>query len=187
MRSAVTRLPSSVKVPATFFSSRKMPLSAIRSASRWLSLLIALAGAAAATAGPGVAREYRFDTLTIDHPVARATPPGAKTGLVFFTIDNAGNRSERLLRASTPVAAGVVMHQMAHSGGMMTMRAVPSLEIGAGSHLELAPGSYHLMLIDLKQPLRTGEQFPLVLTFERLGTVTTTVTVEDLGASGGKR
>jgi copper(I)-binding protein len=150
-----------------------------------LLLLLALtAPAALAATAP---RDYEFDTLRIDAPIARATPPGAKTALVFFTVSNMSNRTERLLRASTPLAAGVVLHQMVQSGGMMTMRAVPSLEIGPGMRLELGPGAYHLMLIELRQPLKLGEQFPLTLTFERLGTVTTMVTVEEMGAMPGGR
>lgn len=150
----------------------------------WIAMPLALLlGAPLATSA---VEDFKYGSLTIEQPVARATPPGAKTGLVFFSIDNASNASERLLRASTPVAAGVVLHQMAQSGGMMTMRAVPSLEIGPGMKLELGPGGYHLMLIDLKQPLRAGERFPLTLTFQRIGTVTTMVTVEELGAGRRK-
>jgi copper(I)-binding protein len=47
----------------------------------------------------------------------------------------------------------------------------------------LAPDGYHLMLVDLKQPLRVGETFPLMLTFQRAGTVRTVVTVEPMGAA----
>jgi len=153
--------------------------------ARWIAILIALTCGAPPIAA-GAVQQFKYGTLTIEQPVARATPPGAKTGLVFFSIDNASNASERLLRASTPVAAGVVLHQMAQSGGMMTMRAVPSFEIGPGMRLDLGPGGYHLMLIDLKQPLRAGERFPLTLTFQRIGTVTTMVTVEDFGAGERK-
>ena len=160
----------------------------MRCMSALIANVFALAACAAFAANPSSPAEYRFEPLRIDRPIARATPPGAKTGAVFFTIDNAGNRADRLLRASTPIAAGVVLHQMTQSGGMMTMRAVPSLEIGPGMKLELGPGAYHLMLIDLKQPLKAGERFPLTLAFERLGTVTVTVSVEDIGAaSGGHR
>jgi len=158
----------------------------MRCMSAVVANVLALVAGAALAANPSSPAGYRFEPLRIDQPIARATPPGAKTGAVFFTIDNAGNRAERLLRASTPVAAGVVLHQMTQSGGMMTMRAVPSLEIGPGMKLELGPGAYHLMLIDLKQPLKSGERFPLTLTFERLGTVTVSVTVEDIGAAAGK-
>lgn len=155
--------------------------------SALIAHVLTFAAFTALAANPASPAEYRFEQLRIDQPIARATPPGAKTGAVFFTIENAGNRAERLLRASTPVAAGVVLHQMAQSGGMMTMRAVPSLEIGPGMRLELGPGAYHLMLIDLKQPLKSGERFPLTLTFERLGTVTLSVSVEAVGATPAER
>ena len=129
------------------------------------------------------AQEYRADALRIADPVARATPPGARTAVVYFTVDNASNDSERLLRASTPVAGGVSLHQMAFEDGVMKMRAIPSVEIGPGGRLELKPDGYHLMLVELKQPLRAGETFPLMLTFERAGTIRTVVTVESMGAA----
>jgi copper(I)-binding protein len=133
------------------------------------------------------ADSYPTDSLRIDHPFARATPPGAKTGGVFVTIDNASNQSDRLLRASTPIAAGVVLHQMVVDGGVMKMRAVPSLEINPGGRLELKPNGYHLMLLDLKQPLKVGEKFPLTLTFERGGALLISVVVEDVGAMPAER
>jgi copper(I)-binding protein len=131
------------------------------------------------------AHEYRTDSLRIIHPFARATPPGARTGAVFFTVDNAGKETDRLLRASTPIAAGVVLHQMALEGGIMKMRAVPSVEVRSGGRLELKPSGYHLMLLDLKQPLKVGEKFPLTLTFEDAGTILISVWVEDMGAMDG--
>ena len=142
----------------------------------------AVAAAAAMLAMTGFAEEYQLDTLRIDRAFARATPPGAKTGVVFFIVDNAANTADRLLRASTPIAAGVALHQMAVDEGMMKMRAVPSLEIRPGGRLELQPGGYHLMLLDLKQPLRVGEKFPLTLTFARGGSITVSVQVEEMGA-----
>ncbi|MDQ2961893.1 MAG: copper chaperone PCu(A)C [Pseudomonadota bacterium] len=133
------------------------------------------------------AHEYRTDSLRIDHPFARATPPGAKIGGVFFTVYNFGNQTDRLVRASTPIAAGVVLHQMAFDGGVMKMRAVPSVEVRPGGRLELKPDGYHLMLVDLKQPLKVGEKFPLTLTFERAGGVLISVPVEDMGAMPPQR
>jgi hypothetical protein len=135
----------------------------------------------------GFAQEYRLDPFLIDRPIARATAPGATTGVVFFTISNAGNTTDRLLRASSPVAGGVALHQMAVEGGMMKMRAVPSLELRPGARLELQPGGYHLMLLDLKHPLKVGEKFPMTLTFERGGTVTVPVQVEAMGATPERR
>ena len=154
------------------------------SAMRWTLVALAFISAVAIAAPPEPNR-FEFGSLRVDHPYARATPPGAKTAAVYFTLDNVGNATDRLLRASTPVAGGVVLHQMTQKDGMMVMRAVPSLEVIPGGRLELSPGGYHLMLIDLKQPLKAGEQFPLVMHFERTGTVTATVRVEDMGASSG--
>jgi copper(I)-binding protein len=147
----------------------------------WSKLLLG-ACAAAMLCPTAAAQEFRAGPLRIDHPYARATPPAAKTGAVYVTVDNAGSSTDRLLRASTPIAGGVVLHQMTLDGGMMKMRAIPSLEIRPGARLELAPDGYHLMLLDLKQPLRRGDQFPLMLTFERAGTVRIEVTVEEMGA-----
>lgn len=155
---------------------------------RRLARMLCVAGAVLATITvPGFAQEDRLGPLRINQPYARATPPGARTGGVFFTVDNSRNAIDRLLRASTPIAAGVVLHQMVVDGSVMKMRAVPSLEITPGGRLELKPGGYHLMLLDLKQPLRVGEKFPLTLTFERSGTMLVTVSVQDMDAVPGVR
>ncbi|HEX8012164.1 MAG TPA: copper chaperone PCu(A)C [Casimicrobiaceae bacterium] len=151
---------------------------------------ISCIGAAALLAwlpSAGTAQEYRLDPFLIERPIARATVPGAKSGAVFFTISNAGSTTDRLVRASVPVAAGVALHQMAVDEGMMKMRAVPSIELRPGARLELKPGGYHLMLLDLKGPLKAGEKFPVTLTFERAGGVTVPVQVEALGAMPGAK
>lgn len=140
----------------------------------------------AALPAEALAQDYRFGGLRITAPVARATPPGAKTGAIYLTVDNGSNDIERLLRVSSPIAGGVAMHQMAFEDGLMKMRAIPSIEINPGGRLELKPDGYHLMLIDLKQPLKVGEKFPLMLTFERGGTIRVVVTVEEMGATPAK-
>lgn len=149
----------------------------------WIRLSIA-AGLVAISATPLAADPYQLESLRIDHPFARATPPGAKAGAVYFTVDNAGDTADRLLRASTPVAGGVALHQMVVEGGVMRMRAVPSVEVIPGGRLELTPSGYHLMLLDLKQPLKAGERIPLTLTFEHGGTIQISVPVEGMGATG---
>ena len=149
---------------------------------RWVWMVCTLVAAGGTLPIPGFAEEYQLDTLRIYHALARATPPGAKTGIVFLTVDNAANTADQLVHASTPVAAGVALHQMAVDEGMMKMRAVPSIEIRPGGRLELQPGGYHLMLVDLKQPLKVGEKFPLTLTFAHGGAITVSVPVEEMGA-----
>jgi periplasmic copper chaperone A len=129
------------------------------------------------------AHDYKLRSLTIDHPFSRATPPGAKSGGAFFVVQNAGTTPDRLVHAASPVAGAVELHQMAVDGGVMKMRAAQALGIGAGGKLELKPGGYHLMLVDLKQPLKAGDTFPLTLTFERAGTIEVSVEVEAMGAT----
>jgi copper(I)-binding protein len=127
-----------------------------------------------------LAHDYVLKSLRIDQPFARATPPGAKTGGVFFTVENRGEIGDTLIRASSPIAGAVELHQMAVEAGVMKMRAIPAVEVKPGGKLELKPGGYHLMLFDLRQPLQKGDKFPLTLTFARAGTLEVSVVVEDM-------
>ena len=134
------------------------------------------------TAGDLAADEYRLQSLRIVHAFARATPPGAKSGGAYLTIENSGTTAATLVSAASPIAGAVELHQMAMEGGVMTMRAVPALDVPPGGKLELKPGGYHVMLLDLKQPLNVGDKFPLKLNFQNLGTVEIAVEVEAMGA-----
>ncbi len=154
---------------------------------RWGCIYCALAAAFAVLPTIGFAHDYELGNLRIKHPHARATVPGARTGGVYLAIDNASNTPDRLLRASTPVAAGAAVHQTVMEDGMVKMRAVPSVEIRPGGRLEMKREGYHLMLLDLKQPLKAGESFPMTLTFERGGTVTVSVEIEEIGAMPWER
>lgn len=129
------------------------------------------------------AHDYALKSLRIDHPFARATPPGARTGGVFVTVENKGDRPDRLLSASTPVAGLAELHSMSVDAGMMSMRGVDGLDVKAGQTLELKPGGYHVMLSQLKQPLRVGDKFPMTLRFENAGAVEVSVWVEEMGAT----
>ncbi|HEY1438965.1 MAG TPA: copper chaperone PCu(A)C [Casimicrobiaceae bacterium] len=132
-----------------------------------------------------LAQDYVLKSLKIDRPFARATPPGAKAGGVFFTVENRGEIGDTLIRASSPIAGTVELHQIAVEAGIMKMRAVPAVDVKPGGKLELKPGGYHLMLFDLRQPLKKGDRFPLSLTFARAGTLEVSVVVEDMTMSIG--
>ncbi len=138
--------------------------------------------ALALSSAPALAEDYKLKNLVIDHPYARATPPGATTGGAYVTVENMGATPDKLLAASTPAAKFVEIHQMSMNGGMMTMRAVQGIEIKAGARIELKPGGYHLMLLDLKKPLRTGAKIPLTLVFEKAGKLEVSAWVEDMTA-----
>lgn len=143
-------------------------------------------------AQPVAAREYALGNLRIAHPNARPTPPGARTGGAYLTIENAGKEPDRLLRAASPAAGAVEIHSMTMEGGMMRMRAIPALDIPPGRTVVLASGGYHVMLLDLKHPLAVGDKVPLTLTFEKAGAIDVEADVEAAGAgaagkAGGMR
>lgn len=120
-----------------------------------------------------MAHDFRQGDLRIDHPYATPTRPGLTTGAVYIrAIKNNGPESDRLLSARTPVAATAELHRMEMDGDVMRMRAVPAIELPAKSEVRLrhsTPSGHHLMLLELKAPLKDGDRFPLTLTFQRAG------------------
>ena len=93
---------------------------------------------------------------------ARATVAGQKATGAFMVLT--APEGARLVGASTPAANVAEVHEMVMEGDVMKMRAVSGgLELPAGKPVELKPGSYHIMLIDLKAPLAAGSAVPLTL------------------------
>jgi hypothetical protein len=119
--------------------------------------------------------------VSVEQPWTRATPPGAKVGAGFMRLRNAG-AADRVVGASSPVARRVEMHVTLREGDVRKMREVKSFEVPAGGSFELKPGGAHLMLLDLKRPLKKGEKVPLTLKLEKGGEVKAELTVEELGA-----
>jgi periplasmic copper chaperone A len=136
---------------------------------------LALTGLLAVTSA--VAHGYQLGALKIDHPWARPTVPGQSTGGAYLGIDN-GGAGDRLLGGNTPAAARVEVHEMRMDGNVMRMREVPALELPSGKAVKLAPGGLHLMLIDLKAPLKVGDKVPLRLRFEKSGEIEVLLHVE---------
>lgn len=119
-----------------------------------------------------LAHNADIDGLKIIEPWTRATPPNAKVGGGYLTLTNTGVRSDRLLDGSSEIAARVEVHKMEMKDGIMTMRPVPrGVPIQPGATVRLAPGGYHLMLMDLKRPIVEGEMIPVKLRFEQAGVV----------------
>jgi periplasmic copper chaperone A len=133
-----------------------------------------------------LAHEYQLKSLSIDHPFARATPPGAKSGGAFFVVENAGATPDKLIGVTSPLAGNAEIHQMTMDGGVMRMRAVLALDIPPGGKVELKPGGYHVMLLDLKQPFKVGDKVPLTLTFQNAGSIGVSVDVEPIGSTSHK-
>lgn len=104
--------------------------------------------------------------LTVVDPYVRLMPPSAPTSAAFMVITNAGHADRQLVSAQSPAARTVELHNHVNEAGVMKMRQVPNIEIKAGGQAELKPGSYHLMLIDIKAPLKDGDTVPITLSFD---------------------
>ena len=163
---------------------RSRPNTVARVALALVASVALYFGAGPGAGGIAIAQALQAGALKIGQPYARATPPGAVAAGAFLRIENTGKLAERLLRASSPVAGVVELHEMTMEGNVMKMRAVSGIEIKPGATVALQPGGYHVMLLGLKQPLAQGERIPLTLTFEKAGSVDVVVNVEAMGATG---
>jgi copper(I)-binding protein len=103
---------------------------------------------------------------------------GLSMGAAYLTITNNGDDADRLVSAETGMAGVVEIHEVKMSGGVMQMSPLADgLEIPAGETVTLEPGGYHMMLIGLTESLLAGEEYTLVLTFEKAGEVELTVPI----------
>lgn len=120
------------------------------------------------------------DGVNVANAWVRPPAPGQTVASAYVELTSA--RDAALVGAGSAVAARVEMHSMTMDGGVMRMRALPRIELPAGQTVKLAPGGMHLMLIDLKQPLRPGATVPLVLSVQpsapSSGRSITTLTVQ---------
>jgi copper(I)-binding protein len=114
--------------------------------------------------------------VTVGEPWIRATVAAQKATGAFMTLTSV--QSVKLVGVSSPAAGVVEMHEMKMENDMMRMRQVPALDLPAGQAVKLAPGGYHLMLLELKQPLKEGEKIPLTLEFEDAKKVRSKVVVD---------
>lgn len=121
---------------------------------------------------PAAAHDYTAGDIHIVHPWTRATPKGAKVAGGYMTLTNKGTQADRLIGGSSEVAGRFEIHEMRTEDGVMRMRQLPKgLEIKPGETVKLEPGSYHIMMMDLKEPVQEGKRVQGTLTFERAGSI----------------
>ena len=154
---------------------------------RKIAVLVVLAMVIAGCGGDG-------EGVDVDGAWARPSPRMASAGAVYMDLTSADG--DRLIGAAVDasVAGTVEIHETAMAdmggegdmggddgemGGAMTMREVGEIALPAGETVPLEPGGYHVMLLDLPQPLEMGQTFDVVLQFETAGEVTIEVEVRD--------
>lgn len=102
-------------------------------------------------------------TVEVRDAWARSTVPGQKASGAFMKLT--ARQGLRLVAAASPVAGVTEVHEMKMEGDVMRMRAIAGLDLPAGQTVELKPGGYHVMLLDLKVALRKDSSIPLTLVF----------------------
>jgi periplasmic copper chaperone A len=137
-----------------------------------LLVFLLIPGAAAAQTGQ----------VEIKDAWARATPGKAENGAAYLTIETLA--PDKLVAVSSPAAKKTTLHTMTMDGGVMKMRPLDGLDVPANQPVTLKPGSIHIMLQGLSEPLQAGKSFPLTLTFEKAGERKVEVAVEKPGAMG---
>ncbi len=105
-----------------------------------------------------------FAQVSVKDAWVRATVAQQKATGAFMQLQSA--QDARLVGAQSPVAGVVEVHEMAMEGGVMKMRAVPKLALPAGQTIELKPGGYHVMLMDLKRQVKDGDTVSVTLVVE---------------------
>ena len=123
------------------------------------SWLIALSCTLAVSCGNAGAAQ-----VTVNAAWVRATVPGQKVAGAYLKITSP--TTAYLVGASSPAAKAAELHQMTLENNVMKMRPLARLELPAGAAVELKPGGYHLMLVDVTHPLVVGERVPLQLMVE---------------------
>ncbi|MYM75408.1 copper chaperone PCu(A)C [Duganella sp. FT109W] len=114
--------------------------------------------------------------VTVGEPWVRATVAAQKATGAFMTLTS--TQAVKLVGVSSPVAGTVEVHEMKMVDDMMKMRQLQTLDLPPGQPVKLAPGGYHLMLLNLKQPLKEGDKVPLTLEVEDAQKVRSKIVVD---------
>lgn len=124
------------------------------------------------------------DDVAVQDPYVRLAPPGAPATGAFMVLKNAGDKPASLVRVDNGVAKVTELHNHTNDGGVMRMRQVKAVEVPAKGEVKLEPGGLHVMLIDLKTPLKEGGRVALTLGFADGSSKTVDAKVVRPGASG---
>ncbi|MEY2875388.1 MAG: hypothetical protein RLZZ373_2759 [Pseudomonadota bacterium] len=121
--------------------------------------------------------------VTVSAPWVRATAAEQKATGAFMKLQSSA--PVRLVEVRSAAASVVELHEMAMDGDMMRMRAVTGLDLPAGKAVELKPGGYHIMLMDLKQPIKSGDTVSITLVIESADKSRSTVEVKAIAQAMG--
>ena len=160
-----------------------MTTTVVRDIFVFVTAAIFVAAAVLITTGAG-AHEFKVGAIDIGHPWSRPTPKDANIAGGYLTITNKGKTADRLIGGASPSASQIEVHEVIDVDGMSKTRPLANgIEIKPGKTVELKPGSYHIMMMNLSRPLTKGDRVKGSLTFEKAGKVDIEFTVEAIGGA----
>lgn len=134
-------------------------------------------------AGWALVAAQAWAEVTVTDAWVRGTVPKQQATGAFMKLKS--TEDAKLVNAASPAANIVEVHQMVMSGNVMAMRAIDDLALPAGKAVELKPGGYHVMLIDLVKPLKAGDKVPITLTISGKSGMTKLEVTAEVRAPGG--
>lgn len=146
------------------------------------SALLLVAASCSPAAAPKGEPPAVSDGIEVSDAWAAPTPGGASVSAGYLTLENHG-AADRLIGASSGRAETVQIHTMDMADGVMRMRELESLDLGAGESHSFAPGGDHLMFIGVVTPFAEGEDIPVTLRFEHAGEIDVALPVRRGAAS----
>lgn len=146
-----------------------------------LKTMMAVGAVLVILAGPARAA----DIITVTDAYAFAVPEGAPTAAAFMTMTYPpapdGTSPDRLMKVESSIAALTEVHTSIVAGDVMQMRKLENLPLSPLGAMNFTPRGMHVMFLELNQPLVIGSSFPLILTFEKAGSITAEVQVRAPG------
>ncbi len=138
-----------------------------------IGILLVVSGCQRRPSGPQLRVEDAWA-----RPAEMGTMAGKSMTAVYFTVVNEGNEADRLVRVESDIAATAEIHQTTFEDNIARMKPVrEGVRIPAAGQATFSPGGYHVMLVGLRQPLRSGDRFTLTLYFEKSPPITVEVDV----------
>ena len=106
------------------------------------------------------------EAISILNPHIRAMPPGQKVTAMYFQLKNSSSSNHDLIKVEGDISNMIELHTHTNNNGVMQMGEVESIPVAANDMVEAKPGSYHVMIMGLKQDLSLGDKFDFNLTFK---------------------
>ncbi|MDH5680012.1 MAG: copper chaperone PCu(A)C [Spirochaetota bacterium] len=128
---------------------------------------------------PAEKKAETLKPLMIVKPWIRLRPPGMKVTGGFVKLENPNNSPVKLISAESDICEATELHEMIHEKNVMKMKKVDSIEVPANGTMDLKPGGYHLMFINLKKPLKADQKVTVKFSYEKGLSQTVTFNVKN--------